>query len=326
MIKAAFFNNDTDQHTVHVLDMVYGKGRREKLAEICDLYPEVITSENIADHLDQLKDLEVIFSTWGIVGLSDEQVKALPNLKVVYYAAGATQHFRDPFLNNGVKVCSATAANAIPVAEFSLGQILLGCKGYFRNTRLLTEKAAFEPIKLNEIGPGVYDETVTIIGNGNISTHLQMLLKNFHLEVIVVPSRKENRTVSLEDAFAKSLVVVNLLPDRDDNVGCINKTHFESMPEMATFINVGRGRQVNEADLIEVFGKRKDLTALLDVMFPEPPDEGSPLYELPNVQLTTHIAGSVNNELARMADFMTEDFERFAKGEPMLYEVDETKL
>jgi phosphoglycerate dehydrogenase-like enzyme len=326
VIKSAFFNNDTRQHSGHVLDNVYQNGRRERIGEISDLYPEVVSAENFDEHVDQLQDLEVIFSTWGMPQLSDAQVKKLPSLKAVFYAAGATNQWREPFIENGITVCSATAANAIPVAEFTLGQILLACKCYHRNTRMVTSESVYWDVRQNQVGPGVYDETVTIIGNGTISNLLQDFLKSFSLEVLVVPSRAEKRTVSLEEAFAKSLVVVNLLPDRDDNVGILNKALFESMPQMATFINVGRGRQVNEDDLVEVCNARPDFTALLDVQHPEAPVEGSPLYSTPNIQLTTHIAGSMRNELARMADYMIEEFLRFEKGETLLHEVDPTKL
>jgi phosphoglycerate dehydrogenase-like enzyme len=309
-----------------MLNNVYQNGRLEQIAKISDLYPEVISDDNFEEHVEQLQDLEVIFSTWGMCALSDEQVKRLPSLKAVFYAAGATSGWRQPFLDNGITVCSASAANAIPVAEFTLGQILLACKCYFRNTRMVTSKSVYWDVRQNMVGPGVYEQTVTLIGNGTISNLIQNFLKSFNLEVLVVPSRAEKRTVSLEEAFAKSLVVVNLLPDRDDNVGVLNKALFESMPAMGTFINVGRGRQINEDDLVEVCNARPDFTALLDVQAPEPPEEGSPLYSTPNIHLTTHIAGSMNNELARMADYMIEDFLRFEKGEALLHEVDPTKL
>ena len=63
--------------------------------------------------------------------------------------------------------------------------------------------------------------------------------------------------------------------------------------------------------MIDVLQARPDLTALLDVTFPEPPEKGSPLYTLPNVRLTSHIAGSLGNELVRMADSAIAEFKRW---------------
>ena len=67
---------------------------------------------------------------------------------------------------------------------------------------------------------------------------------------------------------------------------------------------------------------RPDLTALLDVTDPaEPPPADSPLFKLPNIHLTTHLAGSVNDEVVRMADYAIEEFQRWQAGEPLLYRV-----
>ena len=72
---------------------------------------------------------------------------------------------------------------------------------------------------------------------------------------------------------------------------------------------------------LNVLRKRPDLSALLDVTWPEPPEAGSPLYSLPNVFLTPHIAGSLNNEVHRMADFVLDEYCRYASGEPLQCEV-----
>ena len=262
-----------------------------------------------------LKDVEVIFSTWGMMCFTDEQLDRMPNLKAVFYGAGATDYFARPLLARGIKVISAWKANAIPVAEFVLAQIILSMKNYFSNN--WTNKFA---------GPGCYGETVALIGAGAISSKLQEMLKILNLNVLVIPSRPERRTISLEEAFRTAYVVSNHLPNREDNQKVLTKELFASMRQGATFINTGRGAQVDEAGLIEVLKARPDLTALLDVTFPEPPEAGSELYTLPNVRLTTHIAGSLNDEVHRMADYVIGDYLHFAAGEPLEHEVTEEML
>ena len=81
-----------------------------------------------------------------------------------------------------------------------------------------------------------------------------------------------------------------------------------------------------EDDLVDALREREDLTALLDVTYPEPPEEGHPFYSLPNCILTPHIAGSMGNETQRMAEYMAEEWERYTKGEPVRYEVTEAML
>ena len=224
---------------------------------------------------------------------------------------------RDCFDNN-VKVFSAWLANAIPVAEYCLGQILLSLKGYFRSERLFHSP---ENYNKSSVGPGIYGETVALIGSGAVSTHLQILLKPFALNVQVVSSFPHERTISLEDAFKQAKVISNHLPNRPEDAGIFNGKLFASMRRGATFINSGRGMQVNEAEMIEVLNQRQDLTVILDVTHPEPPVAGSPLYTMPNVFLTPHIAGSVNDETHRMSDYMIAEYRRYAAGEATQFDV-----
>ena len=324
--KVAFFNKQEDAGENSKIGAVYGLGRYEKIAEMADLYPHIISADNFEEHVNNLQDLEVIFSTWGMPQLTEEQVARLPNLKCVFYAAGASRGWRMPYLNNNVKVATATPANAIPVAEFCLGQILLSMKGFFRNSRNLTDYQTAKNGKDKFGGPGCYGETVALIGEGAISRKLQELLKPFDLNIMVVSSYLDKSEISLEEAFEKAYVISSHLPNLETNKGVLNGELFKRMRQTATFINTARGAQVNHDDLIEVFRERQDLTALLDVQHPEPPEEGSELYTLPNVYLSSHIAGSHNDEFARMADFMIADFQRWQRGEELLYEVDSEQL
>jgi phosphoglycerate dehydrogenase-like enzyme len=317
--KAAFFN----ENGIAGIDFVYQKGRREQVENVTDMYPKVITLKNFNEHVDKLQDIEVIFSTWGMSALSIEQIQCLPNLKAVFYSAGATDGFSRPFLKNNITVCSAWLANAIPVAEFCVGQILLALKGFFRNTM---DCKNLDGWKNSYRGNGIYEETVALIGAGAIAQKTAELLEPFNIEVIIIPSRPSRRTVSIEEAFKKAYVISNHLPNRHDNIGVLNAELFRSMRKGATFINTGRGAQVNEDDLVQVMRERPDLTALLDVTFPEPPEADSDLYNVPNIQLSSHIAGSMNNEVIRMADYMIEEFKRWEKGEELKYQVSEDML
>ena len=303
------------------VNTVYTEEQRKKIAELTDLMPEIVDAKNF-DSLD-LSDVEVIFSTWGMMCFTPEQLDRMPKLKAVFYAAGATDYFARPLLQRGIRVFSAWLANAVPVAEFTVAQILLSMKNYFNHTAALKCK---ENWKRDMIGPGAYGETVALIGAGAISTKVQELLKGYNLNVIVIPSRKERRTISLEEAFRTAYVVSNHLPNREDNQKVLTKEMFASMRQGATFINTGRGAQVDEEGMCEVLKDRPDLTALLDVTCPEPPENDSPLYKLPNVHLSAHIAGSWNDEFHRMADYMIEEYNRYVAGEEPMYEITEKVL
>jgi phosphoglycerate dehydrogenase-like enzyme len=314
---------------------VYGEQRLARLRGMADVHPMVLTSANLSQELPKLAEVEALFSTWGMIALTPDQIAHMPKLKAVFYAAGAAGGFAGPFIDRGISVCSAVEANAIPVAEFCLGQILLSCKGYFANTQRCRD-GIYPP--RDTIGRGVYGETVALLGIGAISRHLLRLLAPMHLQVVAVSNylagRPESevramgieRLVSLEEAFAQGYVVSNHLPDKPGNKGIIGARHFASMRPGATFINTGRGAQVDEAGMVEVLARRTDLTALLDVTHPEPPVAGSPLNSMPNIFRSSHIAGSANDEVRRLADWMIDDFERMLAGKPLQFRVDPTEL
>jgi phosphoglycerate dehydrogenase-like enzyme len=103
--------------------------------------------------------------------------------------------------------------------------------------------------------------------------------------------------------------------------GLITGAHFLSMKPGAAFINTARGAVVREAEMAEAARQRPDLQFVLDVTYPEPPASGSPLYSLPNVVLTPHIAGSMGRECRRMGRFMVDEVRRYLAGEPLQGEV-----
>lgn len=321
MTRAAFFCNDLSS-----VDHVYPAGRREKIAEMCALHPTVITSENLGRELAQLNDLEVIFSTWGMFPLTSDQLDSLPNLKAVFYAAGTVQQFARPFLERGIIVVSGWGANAVPVAEFTLAQILLSNKNYFQNAR---DSAHPESRKLATGGPGNFGETVSLLGAGMVGRNVIKLLKPFSLRVLVFDPFLDTgeadalgvTTVGLDEAFSRSHVVSNHLANLPETERMIRGTHIASMRSHAVFINTGRGATVAEEEMTDVLRERTDLTALLDVTYPEPPVSDSPLYDLKNVFMTNHIAGSMNNEVVRLVDYVLEDFEAWRDGRPMKYKV-----
>jgi phosphoglycerate dehydrogenase-like enzyme len=88
-------------------------------------------------------------------------------LEAVFYGAGSVRSFAKPFLEAGVKVISAWGANAIPVAEYTVAQILLANKGFFRSLQCMTKRADRGRFKGNTY-PGNYEVTVALLGAGMI--------------------------------------------------------------------------------------------------------------------------------------------------------------
>ncbi len=307
-------------------DYVYAMGRQDRLREIVDLYPNVITERTFETHGEALKSAEVVFATWQMPKLTPLRYEMMPKLKAIFYAAGTVKPFAESAIERKVRVVSAWRINAIPVAEFVLAQILLSMKGYFVNVDAFTSRDAF---RIAPKGLGNFEQTVALLGAGAIGRKLIELLKPFRLNVIVfdpylsdIEAREMGvEKVSLEDAFARGNVVSNHIANIPETVGILTGELFRTMPKGSTFINSGRGAQVKEVEMIAVLRDRPDIFALLDVTHPEPPVEGSPLYSMPNVKLSTHIAGSIGNEVIRMADLVIEEFLCWQAGLPLAHEV-----
>lgn len=287
----------------------------------------VYNKEDILKDADSFKDTEFIFSTWGMPAFTEQEIKAfLPNLKAVFFAAGSVQHFARPFLNCGVKVFSAWAANAVPVAEYTVAQIILANKGFFKTMRY-TDLIVSQ--KTSENYSGNYGVKVGIIGAGMIGSLVIKMLKAYHIEVLVydpfLPEEKAEalgvKKCTLETLFQQCQVVSNHLANNEQTEGMLNGSLFNLMKPYATFLNTGRGAQVVEQDLINTLKARPDLTAVLDVTCPEPPEKDSELYTLENCILTPHIAGSLGNELCRMDEYMRTEYENFVANKPCKYEV-----
>lgn len=324
-MKAVFLCNEKSNPT-----RVFSEEARKVLFTLTGLTNDVFSKEDVLKHKSLFSDTLYVFSTWGMPVFTKEEISAhFPNLKCIFYAAGTVQYFAKPFLESGVKVFSAWAANAVPVAEYTVAQIILANKGFFASSRYQSigelKKAAF----LKECYPGSFGEYVGIIGAGMIGSIVIEMLKNYNLRIKVFdPFLSDEKAeklgvkkCSLEEVFSTCFVVSNHLANNSETKGMLKKCHFESMREYAVFLNTGRGAQVIEKDLCEVLSVRDDLTAILDVTEPEPPAEGHPFYTLPNCILTPHIAGSYGDEVRRMGEYMTEEYKRYTNKENNLYEV-----
>jgi phosphoglycerate dehydrogenase-like enzyme len=131
--------------------------------------------------------------------------------------------------------------------------------------------------------------------------------------------------LGLDELCATSDVVSIHAPDLPETRGMIGARQLAAMRDGATLVNTARGRLVDHAALeAELVAGR--LMAVLDVMHPEPLPPDSPLWQLPNVFLTPHLAGAQGRELARLTDLAIDQIERFVRGEPLTEEVREEDL
>ncbi len=310
------------------INKVYNVDTINEIKKYTELDDACYTKEDIIK--GGFEDTEYIFSTWGMPVMDEDEIeKYLPNVKCIFYAAGTVQSFARPFINKGIKIFSAWAANAVPVAEYTVSQIILANKNFYPISHYMSKDEIATAKEYMSHIHGNYNAKVGIIGAGMIGKMVINMLKAFKLEILVfdpfLPDEKAEELgvekCSLEKIFSTCNVISNHLANNDKTKGMLNKPLFEKMLPYSTFINTGRGAQVVESDLSVVLKKRQDLTAILDVTFPEPPEKGHPFYELQNCFLTTHIAGSLGYEMHRMSEYMKDEFIASINGQETKYEV-----
>jgi phosphoglycerate dehydrogenase-like enzyme len=306
-------------------DEIYSPAARATIAELVEIVAPPQTAEGIAACPELLREVDVIFSGWGAPLMDATFLASAPQLRAVFYGAGSIRGFvTDALWERGILVTSAQVANAIPVAEYTLAAIIFSLKHGWRLVEQTLREQRFPP-RTNV--PGVYGATVGIIALGMIGRLVRERIRPLDVKVIAYDpyvTADEAATLdvgmcSLEDLFRQAQAVTLHAPLLEETTGMIRGAHLAAMPPHATFINTARGALVRQEELIAVLERRPDIQAVLDVTEPEPPPPDSPLYTLPNVTLTPHIAGSLGAERKRLGEVMVTELQRFVTGEPFRY-------
>ena len=304
-------------------EMIYGERELQHIARHVQLLAPPMTTGAALQRPDLLAQTELLFSGWGGPRLDESFLSKTPRLKALFYGAGSLASIvTDAVWKRDITITTALAANSVPVAEYTLATILLSLKHGFR---LMRETREWQKYPDRNQSPGCFERTVGLISLGTVARALLKLLKPFELKVIVYdPFLSEEAAaelgverVSLDELFSRADVVSLHSPWIDETTGMITGRHFELMRPGSTFINTARAPIVRQDELIEVAKRRPELNFVLDVASPEPPEPGSPLYTLPNVVLTPHMAGSVGHECRRMGRYIGEELERFIAGRPL---------
>ncbi|MET9873011.1 hydroxyacid dehydrogenase, partial [Streptomyces sp. NPDC006386] len=244
------------------------------------------------------------------------------------HAAGSVRSLVGEALwERGVTVSSAVTGNALPVAEYTLAMILLVGKDAFDHRERFRRTHAY-PGPAETAATGNLGRRVGVIGASRVGRRLLELLRPFDLTVLlhdpyVSPAEAAAlgaESLSLEDLLRHSDIVSLHAPDIPETHHMLDRDRLALVRDGGVLINTARGALVDHEALTDELVSGR-LSAVLDVTDPEPLPAGSPLYHLPNVFLTPHIAGSLGNELERLGRIVVEELERLVAGLPAVHEV-----
>jgi phosphoglycerate dehydrogenase-like enzyme len=244
-------------------------------------------------------------------------LEALPRMEElrVIQANSSGVEWLLPHVPAGVTVCNAKGTRDVVVSEWVLAAILAMTKD-LPHWHRQQEAGVWEPTLLNELT----GSRVLIVGYGSIGRAVEDRLRPFEVSVERI-ARRARPGVHGVDSLAEQLppadIVVLLLPSTPATDGIFDKATLERMKPGALLVNAGRGTAVDTDALVDAVGRGR-IRAALDVTDPEPLPEDHPLWGLPGVLLTPHLAGDSEAAERRVYRFVGEQVARYLRGEPLV--------
>jgi phosphoglycerate dehydrogenase-like enzyme len=220
-----------------------------------------------------------------------------------------------PHVPAGVTVCNAKGTRDVVVSEWVVAAILAMTKELAHWHRRQAE-GAWKPALLNEL----VGSQVLIVGYGSIGRAVEARLMPFEVSVERIASRAR-RGVHGVDRLAERLpfadVVILLLPSMPATDGLFDTATLGRMKPGALLVNAGRGTAVDTDALVDAVASGR-IRAALDVTDPEPLPKDHPLWNLPGVLLTPHLAGDSEAAERRVYRLVGEQVARYVRGEPLV--------
>jgi len=303
---------------IYVDPRLIGRSNYDKLVS---LYPQI----NFVTEIDDKEHLEVLFAMPQVVKSMNPD--EFPNLKwIQYLMAGYDGLDLSAFINRGIIFCNAQDIFSKSIAEDVFTKILF----FNRNVKhylISMAEGKWEPIREE---PELTGSTVLILGVGSIGKELAKRFKAFETKVIgyrnnqideenfdeIITSNDE-----LSKAISKSDYIIMALPLTEKTVGLFDEKKFALMKKSALFINVARGKVIDQNALIKALETKSIRGAGLDVMNPEPLPPDHVLWKLDNVFITPHNASSSPYMRNRLFEMIMMNLNLYLAGMPVKYQV-----
>lgn len=237
----------------------------------------------------------------------------LPDLQVVQLLSAGAENFVDG-VPEGVTLCNARGAHTGPTAEWVVAAMLSSYRMFPR-----FHAAQLEGRWDYAVNEELAGRRVLIVGAGDIPDRVRRMLAGFDVDVELV-GRTVRDGVHGEDELPALLpdfdVVVVLVPLTDATRGMVDAAFLARMRDGALLVNAARGPVAVTNDLVAELASGR-LRAALDVTDPEPLPEGHPLWTVPGLLLTPHIAGSVPGGTPRAYAVAREQLLRHLSGQEL---------
>jgi D-2-hydroxyacid dehydrogenase (NADP+) len=272
-----------------------------------------------------LKDVEVMFG----FRLPKNTLKRAPKIKwLQMMTAGVERYLDADMVKSDVVITNASGLAAVPIAEWLMNVMLMFARQmprYLRNK----DEAKWERFPSAVLS----GKTVGIIGLGAIGSETARRAQAFGMNVI--GCRRSQRRArycdeivpreQLPELLHESDYVIIAVPWTPETNGMIGAKELAAMKPSGYLLNIGRGDIINEPELIKSLEAKKIAGAGLDVFSQEPLPPTSPLWKLPNVIMTPHIAGSMEDYIGQACDLFVKNLTRYVAGKKLMNVVDKKR-
>ncbi len=289
---------------------------------------EVVPVTSIDEAMEHAASTDVLIA-WG-GAYSAALLPHAPGLRLIQAMGAGVEGLLDAgAAASPVPLANARGSNSQPIAEHVLALILAFARGLHvavRNQVTHTWNAKATR------GVEIADQTLGVLGLGSIGLEAARRAKSLGMRVISLerPGRTQppevDRLVADKIALAAEsdylLVATPLTPETHQ---IVDAAMLAAMKPSAHLINISRGQTVDEAALIRAIQDGQIAGAGLDVTEVEPLPADSPLWDLPGVIITPHVAANSPHTMGRVMDLVAENLRRLAAGKPLLNLVDKQK-
>ncbi|MCF8037296.1 MAG: D-2-hydroxyacid dehydrogenase [Desulfobacteraceae bacterium] len=290
----------------------------EYVAQLREKYPELkfvhTTDKDVA--FSYLADTHILITFFQC---SRQIVDAAPNLEWIQaITAGVDYMPLDAIFERNIRLTNGRGIHRIHMAEYAISVLVM----LARNLHLIFRSQFRRTWDPSPHQGEIYGATLGIVGLGEIGEEIAKKAAVFGMRIIGVrrtPEPVEHvETVygpqDMETVFSQSDYVINLLPATAETENLIDRRFFAQMKPDACFINMGRGRSVNEDDLAEALQTEKIRAAVSDVFYTEPLPETSPLWDLENMIITPHVCGRSPNYMNRAMEIIDHNLGVYTTG------------
>ena len=252
-----------------------------------------------------------------------------PNLRWVQgLGAGVSQLLSAGLGEAGIRLTSAAGVNGVSISEFVVARLL-------QIWKRLPEIDASQSRHLWQpaYGREVAGSTLGVVGLGGIGR--QVARRGHGLAMVVLACRRSTAPGStdpdvdtlfppeeLHELLGRCDAVVAAVPETAETVGLFGPAEFAAMRPGSIFVNVGRGSAVDEEALVGALGSGHLRAAVIDVVVAEPLAQDSPLWDVPNLYISSHCSTSADRFFANLYALFRENVRRYLDGSPLINEVE----